>query len=87
MSFVNKIINCIDKEFNQISIEIFSKNDVVVSLYEKKVPISIDPENEEVFFDVEMGKDRLYEIEIEEMARVMQILKDNMREIKEWVGV
>lgn len=77
---------CLDKEFRQLGIEIFSESEIVVNLYEKTVPILVNPITEEVYFDAELYRGKLFEDEMQEICEVMKTLKENMQEVKAWTN-
>lgn len=85
MNIIAQIRKCIENEYCQITINIFSHHDIIFKIYEKEVPIAVDPITEEIFFDAELYNGKLYAIEIEELSKIVAVIKENIEEIKTWV--
>lgn len=85
MCVIKSIREVLEENFNDVSVTIYSAMDIVFEIYEKKLPITVDALNEDVYVDLEHYSDRLYEVEIGEIHKILKILKEHIEEIKGWV--
>lgn len=85
MCVIKSIREVLEENFNDVSVTIYSAMDIVFEIYEKKLPITVDALNEDVYVDLEHYSDRLYEAEIGEIHKILKILKEHIEEIKGWV--
>jgi hypothetical protein len=82
------IINKIGKELTQskyLKVAIFNKNDVVFYLWEREIPVCVNPINGSIFIDVEGYDWKLQKDMLDEIVVVMAVIEENMDEVRGWV--
>jgi hypothetical protein len=83
-SIINQIAEELD-ESKYLKVAIYGGNEVVFYIWEREVPISVNPKTGEILLDVEGYDWKLTHDMIDEISRVMEVIKNNMPEIRGWV--
>jgi hypothetical protein len=83
MSIINKIAKELSKSM-YLKVAIFDKDEVVFYLWERELPISINPIIGEIYLDTEGYDWKLTKEMLDEIASVMEVIENNMDEIRGW---
>ena len=83
MNLISKIQHAMTLS-KMLKIELYGEYEVAFSVWESEAPILVNPASAKVEFE-SVNESKYNAEDLEELAKIMRIIQENMKEVQEWV--